>query len=51
MKILLRLEEVGLGIIERNDHRTDVTDVNQYALLLLQRFVITTLYKYVRMLQ
>ena len=28
------MEEVGLGIIERNDHRTDGTDVNQYALLL-----------------
>ena len=32
--IVLRLEEVGLGIIGRNDHKTDGTDVNQYALLL-----------------
>ena len=31
---MLRLEEVGLGIIGRNEHRTDGTDVNQYALLL-----------------
>ena len=30
---LLRLKEVGLGIIGRNDHKTDGTDVNQYALL------------------
>ena len=31
---MLRLEEVGLGIVGRNDHRTDVTDVDQYDLLL-----------------